>query len=107
MNDKGKQVPGSERLPNAWLVSLDHGANLDDFTIRLNGEGHDLEAISDGDGLLIVAMSAGGIVAFARVYRTHISDVVALYFDGVLRVSAPISLPSVGVISPAPIGAIG
>lgn len=98
---------GMGRISNAWLACLGDQATFDTFSVRLRGGGHDLTAIAEGDGFLIVDASAGGIVAFARVYRARATlDEVVFYFDGVVRPSSPLAHGSVGIALPTSGGSI-
>jgi hypothetical protein len=88
------------RIANGWLVCLGERAHLADFSATVTGESHGQAPVAEGDGLMVVRQSQGGLlgVAFARVYRVRVTaDATTYYFDGVVPLDPPRGLASLNV----------
>ena len=79
---------------NAWLIQLGQNATFDKYISIVKAPPSSLPVVEEGDGLLIVDQSKGGIVSFARLYRKRSTlDSTTFYLDSVVPLS-PSTAPS-------------
>lgn len=96
-----KAEAGFAHVSSAWWFEAGEAARYERFFVRVKREQPDVEAVAEGDGLAIVDPAKGGIVAFARAYRTRLgSDSSAIYFDALFEPQDPIDPSSVDLAAP-------
>ena len=98
-NDKPAALPVPVAA-SAWLIRLGKNFRIDGFIVSFAGDSAALDNIREGDALVLVKESVGGLaaVAFGRLYRVRLGlGNGMLYLDGLLALEPVQAVADLGV----------